>query len=331
MSKYRRGHDRDELLADVAEMYYLEDLNQTEISRAIGMTRSAVSRMLTEARQKGIVEISVRRPLRFNSDLENRLKEQFNLLDVSVLDLPAETSYDVLRRRLGRVGAQSLASLLRPEMICGVAWGTTVSATIDALEIPNPIPIKVVQLVGVLGTSSHAFNAQALVETMAREAGGEGVYLYSPFIVENAATARSILSIPDVRDAIAIGRRSDVALLGIGTITDEDYSSLYQGGHMTRDTLEGLRAVGAVGDVSGHHFDIDGNTPDTAFHDHLVGIAVEDLLAIPVRLAVSGGLEKAPAILGALRGGYSNHLITDDSTAAAVLALHEATQSTSTD
>ena len=44
MNKYQRGDERDELLADVAEMYHLEELAQAEISRQIEMTRSAVSK-----------------------------------------------------------------------------------------------------------------------------------------------------------------------------------------------------------------------------------------------------------------------------------------------
>jgi DNA-binding transcriptional regulator LsrR (DeoR family) len=321
MTRHRRGYDRDELLADVAEMYYVDDLTQAEVSRAIGMTRSAVSRMLTEARQKGIVEITVCRPSSLDPQLEEALIERFNLLNAHVVTLQKETNYDVLRSRLGRAAAQVLGDLLRPQMICGVAWSTTVIATIDALQVAHPIPMQIVQLVGVLGSSSHAYNAHALVEMMAKKVGGEGVYLYTPFILENADTARSLLSIPNVREALATGKRSDVALLGIGTITDERFSSLYQGGHISRATFEKLRQAGAVGDVSGHHFDLGGNAPDTQFHDRLVAIAREDLLAIPVRLGVAGSRVKTDAILGALRGGYVNQLVTDSNTAAAVLAL----------
>ena len=140
------------------------------------------------------------------------------------------------------MGAQVLRGLLRPDMVLGVAWGTTVSATIEALEVQEPMPMDVVQLVGVLGSSSHAFNAQALVEMLARKVGGEGTYLYSPFIVENADTARSILNIPNVRDAIALGRESEVALLGIGTVVDPNYCSLFLGGSYLTRGLEG--AVG---------------------------------------------------------------------------------------
>ena len=62
--------DRTSLLADVAEMYYLEQKNQAEIAKAVGVTRSMISRMLTEARESGIVEIRIQRPLQSDPDLE---------------------------------------------------------------------------------------------------------------------------------------------------------------------------------------------------------------------------------------------------------------------
>ena len=321
MSKYQRGDERDELLADVAEMYYVDDLTQAEISRAIDMTRSAVSRMLTEARKKRIVEINVRRPLHFDTGLEAALQERFDLQGAHVLSGQRGDDYDKLRRQLGQTAAGVLKELLRPQLTCGVAWGTTVSATIEALDVPNALSVQIVQLVGVLRSNSHAFNAQALVEIMARKLGGEGTYLYSPFIVENATTAHSIRTIPDVRETLDAGKRCDIALMGIGTVLYPAYSSLYQGGHIALETLEQLRQGGVVGDVGGVHIDIKGNVAGGDFNDRMVGIAGPDLLAIPTRLAVAGGVAKAEAILGALRGGYANLLVTDSETAEVVLEL----------
>ncbi len=177
MVKRTRGEDRDEVLADVAEMYYDEGLTQAEIAHSLGVTASAVSRMLTEARDKGIVEIRVRRPLRFNPALERALIDAFGLENAHVLVWHKKDHYEELRERLGVVAARVLSNLLTPGMVIGVPWGLTVSATIEALEVQHPVPVKVVQLVGVLGSTSHVYNAQALVERLARKLGGEGVYL----------------------------------------------------------------------------------------------------------------------------------------------------------
>lgn len=322
MSRYKRGDDREELLADVAEMYYDENLTQAEIADAIGFTRSAISRMLTEAREKGIVDIKVRRPLRFDASLEQALINNFGLQDAHVLIQQKVKDYDQLRQLLGKAAARVLTSLLRPYMTIGVAWGTTVGATVDELEIPEPIDIKAVQLVGVLGSDSHAFNAQALVENVARKAGGRGIYLYTPFIVESEDLAQALMNNQSVRESIAIGKQCDVTLLGVGTVVPE-FCSLYQGGHISLEELSDLQTQGAVGDVCGLHFDIHGNKCDLDFHKRLVGIASEDLKAIPTRLAVAGQVMKAPAILGALRGNYVNVLVTDNQTAYRVLELAE--------
>jgi deoxyribonucleoside regulator len=320
MTKYKRGDDREELLADVAVMYYEEGLTQAEISRSIKVTRSAISRMLTEARQRGIVEIQVRRPLRFDPVLEKTLIQRFNLQSVHVLAWERVRREEELKNMLGKAGAQVLAGLLAPNMTVGVAWGTTVNATIDALEVTKRFPIKVVQLVGVLGSSSHAFNPQALVEKMAHKLGGEGVYLYTPFIVENEDMVRSLLNVPTVQEAINIGRQCQLALVGIGTTVPE-FCSLYQGGHISRMDLDNLIHSGAVGDVSGHYFDIHGQTPDNGFESRLVCITKDDLVKISTRVAVAGGASKAAAILGALRGKYINVLVTDSTTAEQVLEL----------
>ena len=62
-----------------------------------------------------------------------------------------------------------------------------------------------------------------------------------------------------MRETLDAGKHCDIALMGIGTVSDPAYSSLYQGGHIALETLEQLRQGGAVGDVGGVHIDIYGN------------------------------------------------------------------------
>ncbi len=78
------GEDRLQL-ADVARQYYLEDLTQEQIARGIGVSRSHVSRMLKEARERGIVEIRIHHPLRTSPDLAQKLLDALPLSDTLVL------------------------------------------------------------------------------------------------------------------------------------------------------------------------------------------------------------------------------------------------------
>lgn len=52
-------------------------------------------------------------------------------------------------------------------------------------------------------------------------------------------------------------------------------------------------------------------------------IELEQLRKVPKVIVVAGGAEKAEAILGALRGGYVDILITDEAAAPATIDLME--------
>jgi DNA-binding transcriptional regulator LsrR (DeoR family) len=311
--------DRASLLADVAEMYYLEEKNQAAIAKTIGVTRSMVSRMLTEARESGIVEIRIQRPLQSDSELESELKEKFGLKDVFVV-VTSHRNGERLTRTLGNAGAQMLARFLAPQKILGLAWGTSISATVDAFETKESMPLKVVQLVGAMGARNMEYDGHDLVARITEKLGGEAYYLNAPYLCQSAEMAKSLLETKSVRETISVGKKTDIALLGVGT-TSPDYSSFYLAGYVTRRELDDLRRAGAIGDVCGLHFDVNGQPACDDFCERLVSIRRPDLLSIPVRLGVAGGDGKAEAILGALRSKYVNVLVIDSMTARKVLEL----------
>ena len=67
-------------LLKVAEMYYLDRMNQNDIAKIIGVSRPSISRMLEEAREKQIVKITIEAPFERNNALMTKLKEKFDLL-----------------------------------------------------------------------------------------------------------------------------------------------------------------------------------------------------------------------------------------------------------
>ncbi len=68
------------------------------------------------------------------------------------------------------------------------------------------------------------------------------------------------------------------------------------------------------------HFDDQGRELDVAFNRRVISIGLEALQEIETVIAVAGSVEKAPAILGALRGNYIDVLVTDDKAAKLILA-----------
>lgn len=310
--------ERLEFLARVASMYYDEGLTQNEISEVMGYSRSAISRFLTEARDVGVVDIRINHPLVRANDLERRLIECYGLKDARVL-VRGNVSYTRMLRRLGDLAAQILNQIVRENMILGVGWGTAVYEVSTALKPPRLPGMRVVQLIGSLGTPDPKIDGPELAQSFARIFGGRYYTLPAPLIVDNEQLAGALMSDSRVRELLGLARQAQAAVVGIGTI-DPQYSSLLRAGYLTRDDLDELETHGIVGDVCGTHFDADGRVLDIPLARRVVALDQHGLRQIPQVIGVAGGDPKADAIRGALRGRLINILVTDDITAHQVLS-----------
>ena len=308
--------DRTSLLAEIAEMYFLEGKNQNEIARKVGMTRSNVSRLLKEARQLGIVKIQIEYPLQENHALAQELVERFHLKQAKVIQVSQENQ---LVSKLGNAAARVLKDSLKPGVILGTAWGTGISATVDHLDLTEPIPnIKVVQLLGALGSRIQGYDAHGIVRRLEEKLGAEGIYMNAPFFVDDANTAELLLETSSIKDNLKLAKQAEIALLGVGSL-DLSQCSYYRAGYVAKNEILQIQKTGAIGDVCGRFFDIDGQVTANAFQNQLIGININDLKRIPVRIGVAGGAEKIDPIIGALRGKFVNILITDSTSAQEVL------------
>ncbi len=52
-------HVEDKLLVQIAQMYYQEDKNQSQISKELNSHRSTISRLLKKSREEGIMTITI--------------------------------------------------------------------------------------------------------------------------------------------------------------------------------------------------------------------------------------------------------------------------------
>jgi len=314
---------RETYLAQVASLYYDQDKRQEEIAQELGISRSAVSRLLTEARDKGIVEIIVHYPWRTSLELEQALVSTFKLKAATVL-LAENKRYEEMLQGLGILAARFLDRILYDGVVIGISWGTALYQMIRAMR-PRYLPnVQVVQLIGATGSENVPTDGPALAQLLTGQLAGSCYYLHAPLVVENEAVREVLLQNRNLREALARAEQADIALVGIGT-TRSDLSSLLRAGYVDEAEAERIRATGAVGDICAQHYSLTGEWLDIDINQRVVGISLDTLAKIDTVIGVAGGSRKGPAILGALRGGHVNVLITDDQAAQKVLALHEAT------
>lgn len=311
--------ERVDFLAQVAIWYYEEGLDQAAIAQRINKSRSMVSRLLDQARAKGLVEVRVRYPMRTDSELEQRLCEEFNLAEAHVLAEPPD-DYQLLLRRLGELGARSLQASLHPGITIGLSWGTGVHAVVAAMPSTLVPESMVVQLIGAVGHGDPMVDGAELGRWLAQKLGASFRFLSAPLLVEDEVVARALRRERTIEETLTIAAQAEVAIIGIGT-PEPDYSSLLRAGYLTRRELTDLLDLGVVGDIVAHQFNEDGELLDIAANRRAISLDAESIRRIPKVIAVSGSISKARAIHAAMRGGFCNCLVTDASAAQAVLDI----------
>lgn len=304
--------DRLGLLVRVARLHYEHGLSQGEIAEQIGSSRSTVSRLLREARDQGIVTITIMDPTEHAEKLSRLLKDTFNLKEAIVVPTELEAERHV-RALLAQAAVTFLARVIRDDDILGVSWGRTMGEIARRLRPINRRGVSVVQLNGGLNRADIPGSPHYVTEQFARAFRASAYVLPVPAIVHTRELRRELESDPATQEVLRLARGSTIALYSIGAVTHE--SVLVQSGYVSLQELDTLESRGAAGDIIGRYFDALGHVVDPDLDSRTIGIGLDELRRKRYAIAVAGGSEKRRAVLGALRGGYLNALVTDQLTA----------------
>lgn len=300
--------------------FYEKGYSNTDIAKMLGISRVTLNRLLTEAREEGMVRIEIvdTKNLKYVLELEDRLKTKYGLKYVRLVDVSSEDP-DTLVTRLAAEGAKHIERFLRSGMKIGLGWGKTLTTMIGLLS-PNPAisGLEVYTLMG--GACSEAnFQPNLLAQSLLNLYSGSAYIINAPFLCHSDLLCTEIKKEPSIKRILGMTRSLDIALVGIGREPGWDYlkQSYY---HFSDSDTQEIMTAGAVGDICGNFFDKDGNLLKTSVTGRIVSIDVNDLKSCKDVVAVAGGEHKVASILGAMRGGFIDALITDIATANKLLA-----------
>jgi DNA-binding transcriptional regulator LsrR (DeoR family) len=312
------------LLYKIAKAYYEDGLTQDQIGKRFGLSRIKISRLLQQARQTRVVQISITPPAGSFGDLERELEQVFGLDEVVVVgvngsadgsEYPSENGLsqaDVLPR-LGNAAAAYLARVLGDQHLVAISWGTTLLATVDALA-PQHLPeVRVVQMLGGLGRLDAETYGSELTLRLAQTLGAKMRLLPAPGIVASKLVRDALLQDIHIAETLEMAARADIAVVGLGAPVPG--AVVMQTGILTAQDVDELHAAGAVGDIALRFFDAAGTAVAHPINDRIVGLDLDQIRSIPRVIGVAGGRGKLPVILGALRGRLIEVLITDEVTA----------------
>ncbi|MFO1142073.1 MAG: sugar-binding domain-containing protein [Amaricoccus sp.] len=297
------------LLHSVARMHYAAEMSQVDIAKRLGISTATVSRMLQRARAEGIVRIEIA-DLVAADELGAALRDQLGLAAAAVVEAPAGT----LAALAGPVGELLVGAGLAPGSVLAVGWGRAIRAILDA-GLPRIAGVLTVPATGGMQQHLPQFQVNEFVRIAAEQLGGTPRFVHAPYL-PSAASREALLADPAIAEGVALWDRIDVAVVGVGLHARPDRDA-------TASAPGTSELAGATGDVVRHYFDAAGHLVDWEGEARMIAASVAQLRRARLVIAAAAGIEKSDAILGAIRAGLVNALVTDVRTAGELLARSE--------
>lgn len=299
-----------------AKMYYQLDYSQQDIAKELGISRPSVSRLLQEAKEKGIVEIKVHDIHEKELINAQLIKKRFGLKECMVVNAPKNDEI-VIKKYIGAKGAEYLTEIVREDDIIGVTWGTTMYEVAKNMPSKHVQNVDVVQLNGGVSHSEANTYAADILNYLGKSLHTTPYFLPLPAIVERAEIKQMILSDRHISNVLQLAKKSNIALFTVGDRHEDN--TFNKAGYFNKRDLQILKDNKAVGDICSRFFTEEGEICSDTLNARTIGIDLHHLGEKETSVLIAGGTKKFNSIVGALNGAYANVLIIDNFTAEALV------------
>lgn len=307
--------EHEERMLNAASMYYLQDLKMEVIAKHLRTSRSTVSRLIKEAREVGLVKISLHPDQTRAPGLSETIQRLFAVRGY-VVPVPDSGDPGERRRQVAVATAKLLSDWFASDMVMGVAWGSTTAEIAQRLPQKATRGASVVQLNGAAnGRASGLLYAEQLLATVGKAFGAAVHYFPVPAFFDYPETRELMWRERSVKEVLELQRRTDIAVFGIGAVGGALPSHVYSAGYLDRADLKLLHKERVVGDVCTVFLRSDGSYEDIALNARATGPTPAELQRIPRRVCTVSGDHKVEPLLGALRARAITDLVIDEQTA----------------
>jgi len=308
-------NSKEELLVQVAELYYQQDMNQQEIAKSFHISRPTVSRLLEEARRRKIVEIIIHSPNPKNHELSEQVREAYNLKHCIAIDTRA--NYQETLKSCAKAAAEYLSGILADDSVLAVSWGSAITYLADVLQPKSHQNVHVVQMVGCLAAGNPSQDGIEISMKIAEKLGAEYSNIFAPVFVNGEVMAEHFLKEPRIASTMEKIDKADIAVMGIGSVGDKS-SILTTTKSVSQEEWADLRQKGAKGHLLARMFGADGvEIPIPG--KSAISPPLETLRRIPATIGIAASARKAEAVQAAVKAGYINTLIIDSKLAESIL------------
>lgn len=298
-----------------AQMYYLQDQTMESIARELSVSRSSVSRLLSRARDTGLVEIRVHSPRDSGMRLEKAISDRFRVTAHVVPVPPMISDVDRLER-VAMTAARLLGGFIDSHATVGVAWGSTMSAVSRHLVTKNVQDVVIVQMNGAGNTRTTGIDyASSILQRFGDAYGAQVQQFAVPAFFDDPATKQALWRERSVVRLLEVQSRMNVAVFSLGSPFAEVPSHVYIGGYLEPPDYESLTADGVIGDLATVFFRPDGSSEGITLNARASGPDLARLRHVARRVCVVSGVQKLNTVKGALAGGLVTDLVLDEALA----------------
>lgn len=308
--------NEDSLAIRAAWLHYAAGLTQAEVASRLGVTNLKAHRLIARANQNGAVKITIDGDVAECVVLEMQIAARFGLDYCEVTPDLHEDGPPL--RALGIAGAGFLQREIDAigNGLIGVGHGRTLSAAVADMTRVDAGQVRFVSLMGGL-TRNYAANPYDVIHRLAEKTGASAFVMPVPFFANSAEDREVLLAQRGVREVFNLAGRADLLVVGIGTAEPE--AQLVASQMIEVSEIREVRQLGGVGEMLGHFFDKNGKPLESSLGSRTLSPDIGDLQGRRI-VAIAGGAEKVGAISAVLKSGCLKGLITDERTAAALMA-----------
>ena len=311
-------NDRYEDMYQAATRYYIQGETMESIAHQLRLSRSSVSRLLKEARESGLVRISLADHTGSQSPLAATLASAFGVR-VHLVPVRESANENLRFDQVARLAGRLFTEAVDDHQLIGVAWGVTLSHVARHLGRRPLVGSTIVQMNGGANQRSSGIPYIGEILQSIGDAFDSRVVLFPvPAFFDYAATKEAMWRERSVQNVLRLHDRRDLAVFGVGSLQGQVPSHVYSAGYMDANDMQKLADDGVVGDVCTVLLREDGTYDDIDYNARATGLTPAELQNVPRRICVVADPSRAPAVVGALRARVATDLVIDEATARAI-------------
>ncbi|MGB7595601.1 MAG: sugar-binding domain-containing protein [Erysipelotrichaceae bacterium] len=293
-----------QLLVKVAKLYYMEGRNQSEVAQILGVSRSLVSKYLSDAKELGIVEINIHDLLTEDINPLEVLVDRFKLQGGKIV--PFSTNEDLMNQWLVDQATQTVIQNLEGrDHVFGLGWGSTIGDVVSNIarsSLNRNLAGKIVPVIGNAPTSNRNYHTNELVRMLSEKTSLKPTYLYAPVICSSEVERDAFISAESFQEVEKIWNELDTILVNIRNHPSvPDLATVARFG-------DRLHEQNAVGMLLGYYFDIHGKIID-GDSDYAIQIPLAQIKKTKRVIALASSRVRPEAIIGALHTGLITHVL----------------------